>query len=615
MQVVRASAIPTPDKQPPNVKVVNPSRHAPGAFTPIDGVIAVEALSDDNVRVASVDFYAGSIHLGTDDAAPWSTTFDTSVWPNGQTSFIKAVAKDGAGNTSDDQVYVIVVRGSTTTPRQPSPPVRTARTTTATARSTTPPTPAARARPTPTRPTRQRRQPAPTARTTTATARPTTRPTPAAPASRTPTRPTRSFRSPPARTARTTTATARPTHPADPGCSSSTDTDEANAAPAACEDGKDNDGDGKIDYPADPGCSIPTDVDESNPVLVCSDGKDNDGDGKIDYPADPGCTGPADGDESNAVGAGPKLQWSPPSLSNPVTINVPETGGIGGLDPSRDYVLKLGHRKTGLGVTGGRNVVIMGGRITCQDIVDSNLSRGRGIEVWDNKGTVHIEGVLFENCGTGIAVSAPEAVLQVQNCRFEDIDSPWQLDASGRDPDLARPQGDPHRPADRGLLVEGTSLDERQRDAATEDRPAEHQLPPVHPGRIDSGRASYLHLAHELRHPLHLQQLLERDGLVAELLPPEAAGRMGHVRQSRRDEPVPPLPHHRLRRSDASTSRRRAEHEALTDDNRGRRQGDAIERLNTPSLAGERWHWGRPGAGDFVPAGVAGSAYLSPGYA
>ncbi len=192
-------------------------------------------------------------------------------------------------------------------------------------------------------------------------------------------------------------------------------------------------------------------------MLVCSDGKDNDGDGKIDYPADPGCTGPADGDESNAVGAGPKLQWSPPSLSNPVTINVPETGGIGGLDPSRDYVLKLGHRKTGLGVTGGRNVVIMGGRITCQDIVDSNLSRGRGIEIWDNKGTVHIEGVLFENCGTGhrdqrAGVGRAGSELPVRRHRLA-----LAADAPGRDPDLARPEGDPHRPADRRLLVEGTS--------------------------------------------------------------------------------------------------------------------------------------------------------------
>jgi hypothetical protein len=53
---------------------------------------------------------------------------------------------------------------------------------------------------------------------------------------------------------------------ADPGCSSSTDTDERNAPPPPvyqCNDGKDNDGDGLIDM-ADPGCSSKTDNDEYN---------------------------------------------------------------------------------------------------------------------------------------------------------------------------------------------------------------------------------------------------------------------------------------------------------------------------------------------------------------
>lgn len=36
---------------------------------------------------------------------------------------------------------------------------------------------------------------------------------------------------------------------------------------AQCEDGVDNDGDGKIDYPADPGCSSATDNDETNVVV------------------------------------------------------------------------------------------------------------------------------------------------------------------------------------------------------------------------------------------------------------------------------------------------------------------------------------------------------------
>ena len=38
----------------------------------------------------------------------------------------------------------------------------------------------------------------------------------------------------------------------------------------ACNDGVDNDGDGKIDYPNDPGCSSSTDNDETDPTTSCS---------------------------------------------------------------------------------------------------------------------------------------------------------------------------------------------------------------------------------------------------------------------------------------------------------------------------------------------------------
>ncbi|MGH2941672.1 MAG: hypothetical protein ACRDLN_02690 [Solirubrobacteraceae bacterium] len=107
-----------------------------------------------------------------------------------------------------------------------------------------------------------------------------------------------------------------------------------------CTDGKDNDGDGKVDG-ADPGCHsdndpnnpnslVPTDNDETDAAPTgpssgppsdgedgkteCSDGRDNDGDGKVDA-KDPGChsdgnpNNPSsynedDDDESDEAGAG-----------------------------------------------------------------------------------------------------------------------------------------------------------------------------------------------------------------------------------------------------------------------------------------------------------------------
>jgi hypothetical protein len=79
-------------------------------------------------------------------------------------------------------------------------------------------------------------------------------------------------------------------HPADPGCSSATD-DSENAAGLPCDDGisneVDTDGagqgdfaDGLIDFPADPGCKDPFATTEEP---KCQNGLDDDGDGKIDW--------------------------------------------------------------------------------------------------------------------------------------------------------------------------------------------------------------------------------------------------------------------------------------------------------------------------------------------
>jgi hypothetical protein len=69
---------------------------------------------------------------------------------------------------------------------------------------------------------------------------------------------------------------------------------------AQCNDGKDNDGDGKIDFPDDEGCTSPEDdTENSPPAPQCNDGRDNDGDGKIDFPNDPGCYAPNQNDETD----------------------------------------------------------------------------------------------------------------------------------------------------------------------------------------------------------------------------------------------------------------------------------------------------------------------------
>ena len=77
-----------------------------------------------------------------------------------------------------------------------------------------------------------------------------------------------------------------------------------------CQDRRDNDADGLIDYPSDPGCVALTDNDEYNAppgngtnTTQCNDRLDNDQDGLTDYPADPGCASANDATETNAAAA------------------------------------------------------------------------------------------------------------------------------------------------------------------------------------------------------------------------------------------------------------------------------------------------------------------------
>ena len=89
-------------------------------------------------------------------------------------------------------------------------------------------------------------------------------------------------------------------YPQDPGCDDEADDDESDdppPPPAACANGVDDDDDGVIDL-EDPGCDGPWDADESDdpPPPACNNGLDDDTDGYTEYPADPGCGSPEDQD-------------------------------------------------------------------------------------------------------------------------------------------------------------------------------------------------------------------------------------------------------------------------------------------------------------------------------
>ena len=91
----------------------------------------------------------------------------------------------------------------------------------------------------------------------------------------------------------------------DPGCESGGDDDETGPGPddprPACADGNDNDEDGRTDFPFDPGCEAAGDDDETSPEVpfACGNGDDDDEDGLTDFPVDPGCESPADDNEAD----------------------------------------------------------------------------------------------------------------------------------------------------------------------------------------------------------------------------------------------------------------------------------------------------------------------------
>ncbi|MCA9537887.1 MAG: hypothetical protein KC620_03300, partial [Myxococcales bacterium] len=68
---------------------------------------------------------------------------------------------------------------------------------------------------------------------------------------------------------------------------------------AVCDNGRDDDGDGRVDFPADPGCASAADEDETDPPVPpqCANGVDDDEDGLVDFPNDPRCGSAADDSE------------------------------------------------------------------------------------------------------------------------------------------------------------------------------------------------------------------------------------------------------------------------------------------------------------------------------
>ncbi len=144
------------------------------------------------------------------------------------------------------------------------------------------------------------------------------------------------------------------------------------------------------------------------------------------------------------------LSWAPPPLENPTTIRLtPDDDGpyILDLDTDKDYIIELPDEPLpgGLSIEGGRNVQLIGGEINIPwQGDDASITSRRMLKIQDATGVVHIEGLLGrgEDLSEGIQIASPEAIIQLQNIRIEHVHARDQSGFSDNHPDLIQPWGD-----------------------------------------------------------------------------------------------------------------------------------------------------------------------------
>ncbi|MCW0215182.1 MAG: hypothetical protein OJJ54_17640 [Pseudonocardia sp.] len=158
-------------------------------------------------------------------------------------------------------------------------------------------------------------------------------------------------------------------------------------------------------------------------------------------PPPPPAPGPAP-PPSAAPGA-PRLTWAPPVLNDPQTVELEAGMTTTMLDPAKDYILKI--PRTGKGDTfirGGHNIVMIGGHIsTGSEPPPWDAPEHRALYFADTTGTIHIEGVLIDDKdsgqGDGIDAAAPLATLQIENVRITGLTGSEQ----GNHADVVQPWG------------------------------------------------------------------------------------------------------------------------------------------------------------------------------
>lgn len=125
------------------------------------------------------------------------------------------------------------------------------------------------------------------------------------------------------------------------------------------------------------------------------------------------------------------FRWERPTMSSPTTHTVTNVGHqqTFTLSAGTDHIFNIIEQlDDGIQITGGRNVLVLGGAIAISgdwsDVPSDSDVRRRSIYIKDNTGIVHLEGIDID-CGLvecdAIDISGDEGIVQLRYMRLHDI--------------------------------------------------------------------------------------------------------------------------------------------------------------------------------------------------
>jgi hypothetical protein len=165
---------------------------------------------------------------------------------------------------------------------------------------------------------------------------------------------------------------------------------------------------------------------------------------------------------ATAVADGGGLSWAPPVLRSPVVMRLADGTGSLKLSTAQDYVLQLpvdkpAYLPQGLSISGGHNVVVVGGQVDVRSgykAFNGEATR-RGMYLKGQTGTVFIEGVRFSSTTAGTLTEGIDlderlgAQVVLQNVRIDHLQGSYATNHADGLQTWAGP---------RRLLIDGLSM-------------------------------------------------------------------------------------------------------------------------------------------------------------